>query len=221
MARTKHKPHRYRAGTVALREIRKYQRSTELLINKIPFARLIREICNDIHPGALRFQTSAIIAIQEAAEAYIVKVFEDSNLCAIHDKRVTIMPKDIKLARRLCEKPLHEPDGLMGLYVCLNGYNPPKPIQVPLVSLAEPEHVPLPLPEPVLIVEPIVVSIPFIEWIQQNGIIVSESISIDRRRHTRYHYLQDGRRLRLDSIRQIIDHLQNKGINIPDNYIKH
>ncbi|CAH6807902.1 AC119603.1 [Phodopus roborovskii] len=82
------KPHRYRPGTVALREIRRYQKSTELLIRKLPFQHL-------------RFQSSAVMALQEASEAYLVGLFEDTNLCAIHAKRVTIMPKDIQLARRI------------------------------------------------------------------------------------------------------------------------
>ena len=94
------KPHRYRPGTVALREIRKYQRSTELLIKKIPFQRLVREIAQDFKTD-LRFQSTAILALHEAAEAYMVGVFEDTNLCAIHAKRVTIMPKDMQLARRI------------------------------------------------------------------------------------------------------------------------
>lgn len=94
------KPHRYRPGTVALREIRKYQKSTELLIRKLPFQRLVREITQDFKSD-LRFQSSALMAMQEAAEAYLVGLFEDTNLCAIHAKRVTIMPKDIQLARRL------------------------------------------------------------------------------------------------------------------------
>lgn len=94
------KPHRYRPGTVALREIRKYQKSTELLIRKLPFQRLVREIAQDFKTD-LRFQSSAILALQEAAEAYLVGLFEDTNLCAIHAKRVTIMPKDIQLARRI------------------------------------------------------------------------------------------------------------------------
>lgn len=94
------KPHRYRPGTVALREIRKYQRSTELLIRKLPFQRLVREIADEVCPG-LRFQTPALLALQEACEAYMVGVFEDANLCAIHAKRVTVMPKDIQLARRI------------------------------------------------------------------------------------------------------------------------
>jgi histone H3 len=94
------RPHRYRPGTVALREIRRFQRSTELLIRKLPFQRLVREIAQDFKTD-LRFQGAAVEALQEAAEAYLVGLFEDTNLCAIHAKRVTIMPKDIQLARRI------------------------------------------------------------------------------------------------------------------------
>ncbi|KRY77931.1 histone H3 [Trichinella pseudospiralis] len=94
------KPHRYRPGTVALREIRRYQKSTELLIRKLPFQRLVREVAQD-YKTDLRFQSSAVLALQEASEAYLVGLFEDTNLCAIHAKRVTIMPKDIQLARRI------------------------------------------------------------------------------------------------------------------------
>ena len=94
------KPHRYRPGTVALREIRKFQKSTELLIRKLPFQRLVREIATD-YKSDLRFQSQAVLALQEASEAYLVGLFEDTNLCAIHAKRVTIMPKDIQLARRI------------------------------------------------------------------------------------------------------------------------
>jgi histone H3 len=94
------KPHRYRPGTVALREIRRYQKSTELLIRKLPFQRLVREIAQEFKSD-LRFQSSAVLALQEAAEAYLVSLFEDTNLCAIHAKRVTIMPKDMQLARRI------------------------------------------------------------------------------------------------------------------------
>merc|ERR1711884_890023 len=82
------KPHRYRPGTVALREIRRYQKSTELLIRKLPFQRLVREIAQDFKTD-LRFQSAAIGALQEASEAYLVGLFEDTNLCAIHAKRVT------------------------------------------------------------------------------------------------------------------------------------
>ncbi|KAJ6479224.1 histone-fold-containing protein [Mycena vitilis] len=94
------KPHRFRPGTVALREIRRYQKSTELLIRKLPFQRLVREIAQDFKTD-LRFQSSAVMALQEAAEAYLVSLFEDTNLAAIHAKRVTIQPKDLALARRL------------------------------------------------------------------------------------------------------------------------
>jgi histone H3 len=94
------KPHRFRPGTVALREIRKYQKSTDLLIRKAPFQRLVREIAQGFKAD-LRFQSTAILALQEAAEAYLVSLFEDTNLCAIHAKRVTIMPKDIQLSLRI------------------------------------------------------------------------------------------------------------------------
>ncbi|TFK18655.1 histone 3 [Coprinopsis marcescibilis] len=94
------KPHRFRPGTVALREIRRYQKSTELLIRKLPFQRLVREIAQDFKTD-LRFQSSAVMALQEAAEAYLVSLFEDTNLAAIHAKRVTSQPKDLALARRL------------------------------------------------------------------------------------------------------------------------
>jgi histone H3 len=85
---------------VALREIRKYQKSTDLLIRKLPFQRLVREIASE-YKNDLRFQSSAVLALQEAAEAYMIGLFEDTNLCAIHGKRVTIMPKDMQLARRI------------------------------------------------------------------------------------------------------------------------
>ena len=101
------KRYRYRPGTVALKQIRQYQKSTELLIRKLPFQRLVREIARDSEViksplcGKVRFQSAAIMALQEATEAYLVGLFEDSNLCAIHARRVTIMPKDIQLARRI------------------------------------------------------------------------------------------------------------------------
>ena len=94
------KPHRFRPGTVALREIRKYQKNTDLLLRKLPFQRLVREVAHDFKTE-LRFQSHAIAALQEASEAYLVGLFEDTNLCAIHAKRVTIFPKDIQLARRI------------------------------------------------------------------------------------------------------------------------
>jgi len=94
------KPKRYRPGTVALREIRRYQKSTELLCSKLAMARLIREIAQDFKTD-LRFQRTAIGALHEAAESYLVGLLEDTNLCAIHTRRVTIMPKDMQLARRI------------------------------------------------------------------------------------------------------------------------
>ncbi|KAE8372049.1 histone-fold-containing protein [Aspergillus bertholletiae] len=99
------RPRRYRPGTVALKEIRKYQRSYDLLLRKLPFARLVREVALELLPAdvgsELRWQSQAIMALQEAAEAFLVHLFEDTNLCAIHAKRVTIMQKDIQLARRI------------------------------------------------------------------------------------------------------------------------
>ena len=86
------KPHRFRPGTVALKEIRRYQKSTELLIRKLPFQRLVHEIANDIDVcpahlhGKIRFQSAAVMALQEASEVYLVGLFEDTNLCAIHAK---------------------------------------------------------------------------------------------------------------------------------------
>ena len=94
------KPHRYRAGTAALQDIRHFQKTTALLIRKLPFQRLVREIAQDFKTD-LRFQSAAILCLQEAAEAYLVRLFDDANLCAIHARRVTIMPKDILLARRI------------------------------------------------------------------------------------------------------------------------
>src|SRR5688572_25725721 len=113
------KPHRFRPGTVSLREIRRcayeymcfscqrisefhvrYQKSTELLIKKLPFQRLVREIAQDFRPD-LRFQAAALCALQESAECYLVGLFELSNLCALHAHRVTIMPSDLRLARRI------------------------------------------------------------------------------------------------------------------------
>ena len=94
------KPHRYRAGTAALKDICHFQKTTALLIRKLPFQRLVREIAQDFKTD-LRFQSAAILCLQEAAEAYLIGLFEDTNLCAIHAKRVTIMPQDIQLARRI------------------------------------------------------------------------------------------------------------------------
>ena len=93
--------HRYRPGTVALREIRKYQKSTELLIRKMPFVRLVREVIQEYISKDLRIQAAAALALQEACEAFLVMIFQDANLCAMHAKRVTIFVKDMQLACRL------------------------------------------------------------------------------------------------------------------------
>mmetsp|Transcript_33347 Transcript_33347/g.105396 ORF Transcript_33347/g.105396 Transcript_33347/m.105396 type:complete len:132 (-) Transcript_33347:470-865(-) len=92
---------RRRPGQGAIREIRAYQKSTELLIRKLPFSRLVREVQNMFTTQPYRWQGQAILALQEAAEAHLVHLFEDCNLCAIHAKRVTIFVKDMQLARRI------------------------------------------------------------------------------------------------------------------------
>lgn len=123
------KPRRYKPGTLALKEIRRYQKSTDLLMLKLPFSRLVRylphplssdvphwprrlilirfqvrEIALSMVPingEAFRWQSQAIQALQESCEAFMVHLFEDTNLCAIHAKRITIMQKDVQLARRI------------------------------------------------------------------------------------------------------------------------
>lgn len=96
------KPHRYRPGTVALREIRKYQKSTELLIRKLPFQRLVREIVQDLtNAEGLRMQATAVMALQEGTEARIVDDMSDAYLMTIHAKRVTLFPKDSTVAARI------------------------------------------------------------------------------------------------------------------------
>ncbi|CAM5105357.1 unnamed protein product [Natator depressus] len=93
---------RYRPGQRALLEIRKFQKSTNLLISKLPFSRVVREICLMYTRGVdFRWQAMALLALQEAAEAFLVRLLEDSYLCSIHAKRVTLFPKDIQLARRI------------------------------------------------------------------------------------------------------------------------
>ncbi|OSX79357.1 hypothetical protein BU14_0079s0001 [Porphyra umbilicalis] len=91
---------RYRSGTVAPRDIRRFQRSGELLLSKLPFQRLVREGTQE-YTNAPRFQASAAPALQEVAEAYLVGLFQDAQLCAVHEKRVTVMSKDIQLACRI------------------------------------------------------------------------------------------------------------------------
>jgi histone H3 len=94
------KPHRFRPGMVALRQIREYQKSTALLLRRGPFQRLVRELTQEYHSD-LRYQAAAVEALQQAAEAYLVSLFEDTNWCAIHARRVTIQPRDMYLARRM------------------------------------------------------------------------------------------------------------------------
>ncbi|KAL7083145.1 hypothetical protein ACP275_14G143600 [Erythranthe tilingii] len=95
------KKRRNRPGTVALREIRKYQKSWNLLIPAAPFIRTVREISFTYAPNVTRWQAEALVALQEAAEDYIVELFGEAMLCAIHAKRVTLMKKDFELARRI------------------------------------------------------------------------------------------------------------------------
>ena len=92
----KRKARRYKPGTVALREIRGYQKSSELLIRQMLFQRLVREIAQ-VHNLYVHFQSGVILASQESAEAYLVGLLEDSNLCAIHAKRIM----DMQLVRRI------------------------------------------------------------------------------------------------------------------------
>ena len=96
-----HKVRRFRPGTVSLREIRRYQKSTELLIRKIPFQRLIKEITYNIKDKSWRFQSQSLLALQEAAEDFLVNMFDQCNHIAIHGKRTTVMIKDIQLWDRL------------------------------------------------------------------------------------------------------------------------
>ena len=91
---------RFRPGTVALREIKKYQKSDALLLPRAPFQRVVRDITMGYN-NDLRFASNALLALQESAEAYLVGIFEDANLCAIHANRVTVMKKDMLLARRI------------------------------------------------------------------------------------------------------------------------
>eukprot|EP00250_Pteridium_aquilinum_P010807 c19638_g1_i1 orf=120-620(+) len=103
------KPHRFRPGTVALREIRHYQKTVNFLIHPLPFARLVRELAGQFSDSVSRWTAEALVALQEATEDHLVHLFEDTNLCAIHAKRVTIMTKDMQLARRLRGTTLDRP----------------------------------------------------------------------------------------------------------------
>ncbi|RWS28352.1 histone H3-like protein, partial [Leptotrombidium deliense] len=95
---------RLRPGVRALRDIRRYQKSTELLIPGLRFQRLVREIASNISVEGLRFQETALLALQEASEAYLVRLFDDTKLLATHAKRVTIFPKDMQLVRRIISR---------------------------------------------------------------------------------------------------------------------
>jgi histone H3 len=93
------KPHRWCPGTLAAREIRKFQKTTDILIRKAPFQRLLREIVQDMsRKSDLRMQSTALLALQEAAEYFMVDVFNNTNLCLQHSKHKTIMHKDLVLA---------------------------------------------------------------------------------------------------------------------------
>ena len=113
---------RHRPGTVALREIRKFQRSTDLLMRKAPFRRLVRKIADEMasgisFPNGLRFEPAAFLALQEASEDYLVHLFEDANLEAIHAKRIGIKDKDMQLARRIRGEREPESPGSYGSYI--------------------------------------------------------------------------------------------------------
>ena len=98
----RHKSRRFRPGTVALRQIRKYQKSTELLIRKLPFQRLVREVVQEMFKTeSYRFQSTAILALQEASESFLVHMFEQCNDICLHGKRVTVQQRDIQLWKRL------------------------------------------------------------------------------------------------------------------------
>ncbi|NWU87407.1 CENPA protein, partial [Onychorhynchus coronatus] len=91
-----------RPGQRALQEIRRYQSSTRLLLRPAPFSRLVRELCLLFTRGVdYRWQRLALLALQEAAEAFIVRLLEDAYLCSLHARRVTLFPKDLQLVRRL------------------------------------------------------------------------------------------------------------------------
>lgn len=101
------KPHRYKPGTVALREIRKYQRNTDHLIQKLPLQKLVKEVIQDFKTD-VRISRAAYVSIQDAVEAHVVGMLEFANRAAIHAKRVTVMPRDLKLARLVRNHPVEE-----------------------------------------------------------------------------------------------------------------
>lgn len=91
---------RYKPGTVALREIKRYQKSTALLLPRAPFQRIVKSICMEID-NTLRCSSQGLLALQEATEAYMVGIFEDASLCCVHAKRMTLRKQDLELARRI------------------------------------------------------------------------------------------------------------------------
>lgn len=93
-------PTRFRPGSVALKEIRKYQKSTECLIRKLPFTRFVRDIASKFKADA-RFGSTAMSCLQEASENFLTTLFEEAYRCAIHAKRVTLFPKDVNLVMKI------------------------------------------------------------------------------------------------------------------------
>ncbi|CAN0877711.1 Histone H3-like centromeric protein CENH3 [Linum grandiflorum] len=100
-AQKQRKKHRFKPGTRALREIRHFQKTIGFLIPVAPFIRLVKMISQEFSSGVNRWQAEALVALQEAAEDFLVHLFEDGMLCAIHAKRITLMKKDMELARRI------------------------------------------------------------------------------------------------------------------------
>jgi histone H3 len=92
------KPHRFCPGMVALKEIHKFQKTTNLLIRKAPFQHLVCKLALKFGKSDLQMQSTAVLALQESAEYFIIDVFSKANLCAIHGKHVTIRVKDLVLA---------------------------------------------------------------------------------------------------------------------------
>ena len=91
---------------VALREIRQYQKSTNLLLRKAPFARLCHKITQD-YKTDVRWQAETVASLQQASEYYLVRIFENALRCAIHAKRVILAPKDMQLAMCFCGVTQH------------------------------------------------------------------------------------------------------------------
>ena len=99
--------HEVLAGTVALHDICQFQKSTELLIHKLPFLHLVHEIAQEVGRFDMYLQVHVILTLQEAAEVYLLGLMEDTNVCAMHTKHITTMPKNIQLAHHICGEHLH------------------------------------------------------------------------------------------------------------------